>query len=65
MFASDLRQPLFDERFKPLVSKHWFVGVAGEEAWSELAERPRRGSERICKTSKAKQPAPIPYSNAR
>jgi len=42
MFASDLRQPLFDERFKPLVSKHRCIGVAGEEAWSELAERPRR-----------------------
>jgi hypothetical protein len=65
MLASDLRQPLFDERFKPLVSKHGFIGVAGKETWSELVEKPRRESENICKRSKAKQPAPIPYSNAR
>ena len=64
MLASDLGQPLFDERLKPLVSKHGSIGVAGKETWSELAKRPRRESENICKTSRAKQPAPIPYSNA-
>jgi hypothetical protein len=42
LFASDLREPLFDERFKPLVSKHRPVGVVGQETWSKLAERPRR-----------------------
>ena len=37
MFARYLRQLLFK-----LVSKHRCIGVAGEQTWSESAERPWR-----------------------